>query len=71
MAQYVVARADEIGDGERLITTIAGRSIGVFNVGGEFFAVRNRCPHQGAQLCAGTVQGAVDSETPGSSRARS
>ena len=31
-----------------------GRSIGVFNVDGEYFALRNRCPHQGGPLCEGT-----------------
>ena len=35
--------------------TIGGRSIGVFNVGGEFFALRNRCPHQGGALCEGQL----------------
>ena len=33
--------------------TIGGRSIGVFNVGGEYYALRNRCPHQGGPLCEG------------------
>jgi nitrite reductase/ring-hydroxylating ferredoxin subunit len=30
--------------------TIDGKSIGVFNVGGRFFALRNRCPHRGIEL---------------------
>ena len=29
------------------------RSIGVFNISGEYFAVRNVCPHQQAPLCEG------------------
>jgi len=33
------------------------RSIGVFNIGGQFYALRNRCPHQGAPLCRGKVKG--------------
>lgn len=36
-----------------------GRSIGVFNVDGHLFALRNTCPHQGAQLCLGTVRGTM------------
>jgi nitrite reductase/ring-hydroxylating ferredoxin subunit len=51
--------------GERLITTVAGRSIGVFNVDGRFYALRNRCPHQGAELCRGLVRRAVESSEPG------
>ena len=55
MARHVVARVDEIPPGERKIVEVAGRSIGVFNVGGEFFALRNRCPHQGGPLCEGRL----------------
>jgi 3-phenylpropionate/trans-cinnamate dioxygenase ferredoxin subunit len=37
----------------------------VFNVGGEFFALRNRCPHQGGPLCIGPLGGFVSSSGPG------
>ncbi len=30
-------------------------SIGVFNIRGQFFAIRNHCPHQGAPLCLGKI----------------
>lgn len=65
MARYVVARADEIPVGGRLIVEVAGRSIGVFNVDGEFLAIRNRCPHQGAPLCEGRLWGALTASAPG------
>ena len=39
--------------GERKLVEIGGRSIGVFNVDGEYYALRNRCPHQGGPLCDG------------------
>ena len=51
----VVGTVDEIPPGGRKIVEVAGRSIGVFNVGGEFFALRNRCPHQGGPLCEGSA----------------
>ena len=63
--RHVVAAADEIAPGERKIVTVAGRSIGVFNVGGEYFALRNRCPHQGGALCEGQLWGVLQSERPG------
>ena len=63
--RYVVGPADEIAPGGRKIVTVAGRSIGVFNVGGEFFALRNRCPHQGGALCEGQLWGVLQSERPG------
>ena len=43
--------------GERKIIDVNGRSIGIFNVDGEYFAMHNRCPHMGGQLCAGPVTG--------------
>jgi len=65
MARYAVARVDEIPVGGRLIVEVAGRSIGVFNVDGEFLAIRNRCPHQGAPLCEGRLWGALAASAPG------
>ena len=55
--KYVVATVQEIPPGERKIVDVGGRSVGVFNVGGEFFAVLNRCPHQGGPLCMGNTHG--------------
>jgi nitrite reductase/ring-hydroxylating ferredoxin subunit len=65
VARYVVARVDEIGPGKRKIIDVAGRSIGIFNIDGEFFALRNRCPHQGGPLCSGILWGSVISNGPG------
>jgi len=65
MTRHVVARVDEIPPGKRKIVEIAGRSIGVFNINGEFFALRNRCPHQGGPLCIGPLGGFVSSTGPG------
>jgi len=65
MARYMVATVDEIPPGGRKIVAVAGRSIGIFNVGGEFFALRNRCPHEGGPLCEGPLSGFVQSKEPG------
>jgi len=61
----VVARADEIAPGERKLVTVGGRSIGVFNVGGEYYALRNRCPHQGGPLCEGFQFAPLQATVPG------
>ena len=68
MAKHVVGTVDEIPPGGRKIVEVAGRSIGVFNVGGEFFALRNSCPHQGGPLCLGPLSGLVSSSGPGDYR---
>jgi nitrite reductase/ring-hydroxylating ferredoxin subunit len=62
---HVVATTDEIPPGQRKIVEIGGRSIGVFNVGGRYYALRNACPHAGAALCEGTLTGLVTSTAPG------
>ena len=50
--------------GERLIVTLEGRSIGVFNVNGTFHALRNQCPHQQAPLCRGALKGLLTADDP-------
>ncbi|GIV79644.1 Rieske (2Fe-2S) protein [Litorilinea aerophila] len=65
MARYVVATVDEIPPGGRKIVEVAGRSIGVFNIGGEFYALRNSCPHQGGALCEGRLSGLLLATVPG------
>jgi 3-phenylpropionate/trans-cinnamate dioxygenase ferredoxin subunit len=65
LAKHVIASIDEIPPGERKIVEVAGRSIGVFNVGGEYFALRNRCPHQGGPLCEGKQWGQLTARVPG------
>jgi 3-phenylpropionate/trans-cinnamate dioxygenase ferredoxin subunit len=65
MAQHVVARVGDIPPGERLIVDVGGREIGIFNVDGRFYALRNRCPHQGGPLCSGLVAGGLEATRPG------
>jgi nitrite reductase/ring-hydroxylating ferredoxin subunit len=65
MAKHIVAAANEIPPGGRKIVEVLGRSIGVFNLGGRFYALRNRCPHQGAALCEGKLGSSVTSSGPG------
>jgi nitrite reductase/ring-hydroxylating ferredoxin subunit len=65
MARYVVGTVSDIPVGGRKIVEIGGRSVGVFNVNGEYFAVLNRCPHQGGSLCSGRQSGLVTAERPG------
>ena len=57
MARHVVAPVSEIAPGTCKIVSVAGRSIGIYNVKDEFFALINRCPHEGAPLCIGPILG--------------
>lgn len=57
MAVYYVADEGEIEEGKRILVEVEGRSIGVYRVGGQLFALHNRCPHEGAPLCKGPICG--------------
>lgn len=60
--EHVVARSDELDEGERIIALLDGKEIGVFNIGGEFHAYPNWCAHQGGPLCEGMLSGTVEGE---------
>lgn len=63
---YEVAKLSDIPAGSHVIVEAGGKSIGVYNIGGELYAIRNICPHQGAELCKGLVTPLVVSSGPGS-----
>ena len=63
--KVVVSRLEDFPPGERKIVKAGPRSIGVFNVEGEFFAIRNRCPHQGGPLCLGRLSPWAVATAPG------
>src|SRR5262245_50468463 len=65
MAKHTVATVDEIPPGGGKIVDLEGRSVGIFNVAGEFYAIRNTCPHQGGPLCGGVLTGFAISDEPG------
>jgi nitrite reductase/ring-hydroxylating ferredoxin subunit len=52
-----VCDAADVQPGGRVVLTVDGLSIGVFNVGGRLYALHNRCPHAGGALCEGPVTG--------------
>lgn len=49
--------AGDLPPGRSAEVTIDGRSVALFNVGGEFFALENRCPHRGGPLGQGFLDG--------------
>ena len=65
MGKHIVATVNEIPWGERKLVEIEGRSIGVFNLKDNYYAVRNRCAHQGGPLCAGRLTGFLRARVPG------
>ncbi|NOU94832.1 Rieske 2Fe-2S domain-containing protein [Paenibacillus sp. LMG 31456] len=65
MAKHIVGNTNEILPGQKKIVSLEGLSIGVFNVHGTYYAVKNSCPHQQAPLCVGKVSGTTLPSKPG------
>ena len=58
MATYDAGCVTDIPPGERSLVTIARQSIGIFNVKGQFYALKNSCIHDQAPVCLGEISGA-------------
>jgi 3-phenylpropionate/trans-cinnamate dioxygenase ferredoxin subunit len=65
MSDHVVCDVTELPAGERKIVKIGRISVGVFNIEGKLYAVRNICPHHGAELCLGKLSGTMMPSSPG------
>ena len=68
LRRHRVGHVDDIRGGACLQVNAAGRSLGIFRVGGQFRAVLNHCPHEGAPICRGTVRGTTLPSVPGTFR---
>jgi 3-phenylpropionate/trans-cinnamate dioxygenase ferredoxin subunit len=56
MTEYVtIATTDEIQPGERMVVEIDNKWIVVFNVGGTYYAIEDRCPHDDGPLAEGML----------------
>jgi nitrite reductase/ring-hydroxylating ferredoxin subunit len=55
MAEWFVAKASELADGDRRIITAGQREIGVFCTGGTYYAYSNHCLHSGGPACEGLL----------------
>lgn len=45
--------------GGRALFEFEDKSLALFNVDGQLFAIDDSCPHQGASLCGGRLEGRV------------
>ncbi|WP_050416386.1 non-heme iron oxygenase ferredoxin subunit [Azoarcus sp. CIB] len=59
MADWVdVAKVDDFTDGTvRVVVLEDGREVAVFNVGGRYYAIEDRCSHEEEALSWGVVEG--------------
>ena len=59
MAFVKVATTREVKQGEGISVQANGLNIALFNVGGQFHAIDNACPHRGGPLGEGMLNGSV------------
>ena len=58
MAEFVtVCRVEDIPEGEARLFVVGERQIGVFRLQDVYFALQNECPHAGASLAHGIIEG--------------
>jgi nitrite reductase/ring-hydroxylating ferredoxin subunit len=55
MAEWFVAKASELPDGDRRIVSAGKQEIGVFHKDGAYFAYSNYCVHSGGPACEGLM----------------
>ena len=60
MAEFVeVCSESEIPPGTGKMFEIGREEIGIFNIGGKFYAIDNLCPHEGGPMHEGPVSGEI------------
>ena len=60
MSLRIAVPAEKVpAPGMRSLFAPAGRSLAPFNAGGQLYAIDDSCPHQGASLCGGRLEGRV------------
>jgi 3-phenylpropionate/trans-cinnamate dioxygenase ferredoxin subunit len=62
--KHVLCPVAELPPGTARAFEVKGRSIAVFNDEGRLSALRNVCPHHGAPLCHGRVEGYMKPTAP-------
>ncbi len=58
MATFItVAKTDELAPGQGKLVVVKHKRIALFNVDGRYYALDDRCPHRGAPLSEGELEG--------------
>jgi len=54
-----VAKKKDVVEGEPFCALFEEKPIALFNVGGAYYAIANKCTHMGGPLCQGMLSGEV------------
>jgi nitrite reductase/ring-hydroxylating ferredoxin subunit len=64
MGRIQVATEDVFDTTDRILVTINGVEIGIFQVEGDYHAILNNCPHQNGPLAKGSIRQEVVADVP-------
>ena len=59
MSTHTVCKSEGPPEGEKRIVEVDGAKIGVFNAGGELYAIEDRCSHDDGPLAEGSFDPAA------------
>jgi len=59
MAEFIVAKIDEIPNGTGKVVFAGDKPIALFNINGTFYAIDNTCAHRGGPLGEGDLGGTI------------
>ena len=54
-----VATTSQLAPGTRMVVEYEGTPVGLFNIGGEFYAIQDVCTHDGGPVAEGEVDGDI------------
>jgi nitrite reductase (NADH) small subunit/3-phenylpropionate/trans-cinnamate dioxygenase ferredoxin subunit len=54
-----IGTVNDFPEGEAAVVSVNGKDVAVFRVDGRFYAIDDLCPHMGASLSGGHVEGGV------------
>jgi nitrite reductase (NADH) small subunit len=63
--EFVLGPVSDFPAGSHPIVEVGGRRVGIYNIGGEFFAVQNLCPHALGPICSVDATGTYVPSEPG------
>jgi nitrite reductase (NADH) small subunit len=55
MREYLVGKLADLPDGKAIAVEAGRRTVAVYRLGAEVFAIANSCPHKGASLSDGEI----------------
>jgi 3-phenylpropionate/trans-cinnamate dioxygenase ferredoxin subunit len=59
MSTHAVCKSEELAEDEMRLVEVDGIKIGVFNAGGELYAIEDRCSHDDGPLAEGEFDSAT------------